>query len=664
MDTEFLQYYNEARGIAQINTTLRLLCSGFTDGLFADNAFECEVVNLRTGERTTLNNAEDCLDYLYTRDQQAPIELSIHHGSSETIIREPSEMWAFSKPFMQMRMGDNFQESNWHTAHYSMLASLNSETLSIANQLQFKQQVQETSPTQATAWDWLLAKKDAGEDIDALLLRISSFGGNPNHPFSKLRRRISTNHELSQDEVLQYFAEFGNTVRIPLYALNKTCADTRNTLDGESYEQFIQQNYPDQYADWAKQLQQRGLDAAQFVPVPVHPLNEEHLQKTLAEQITRGDVIRTDATIATSATISTRSMKPRTADAPYMKLTMPDIQLTAVARKLSLSAIRVAGPVTDLVKNALKHDPALSKDLRIVGEPCGVYFTPDKHAAYEDFTETMRDQSSSMSALMRENPSKLVKPDEIAIPLAGCFYGMGKDPETGQPSRPFILDIMKKAGVHDADSARSYFREYAQKVIRAELGVFARYGISFEAHQQNSYDIFTRNGHLAARMIQDLADGAQIYRPIYDLSPERRALTDQVTATMSAKNYTFNLTGKVEEPLRQVMHTTFKCHLFPVAAIMGKEFGITKTELMEIMRDEIGATLDDARAQTLPGMDEQQRITYQNFMIQVEDGLLRQPVLAKAFLTTLIAGNLTGYIDKMNQPNPFHSEQSSSMAAA
>ena len=40
------------------------------------------------------------------------------------------------------------------------------------------------------------------------------------------------------------------------------------------------------------------------------------------------------------------------------------------------------------------------------------------------------------------------------LPLATAFYHVGKDSQTGELSKPFIIDIMHHAGANDAASAK------------------------------------------------------------------------------------------------------------------------------------------------------------------------------------------------------------------
>lgn len=663
MQPSFLEHYNEARTIAQTNTSLRLLCSAFTDGLFTDHAFNCHAVNLRTGEETPLRNASDCIDFMYTRNPLDPIEIAIFEGADRTIIREPNEMWALIKPMAQLRMGDNFEESNWQTSQYSMLCSLNSETLSIAQQLEFKHTQAERSAHAGSTWQWLLDQKNQGFDTDALLLQISSFNGNPNHPFAKLRRKIRANQELSQEEIFQNFAEFGNPVALPLYALARNHAETRHANQADDYEAQIKNGYPHAYAAWVESLTTQGFNPDEYLPMPVHPLNESYMANQLHEAMAQGSVVKTGATIRAMPTISTRSLQPADPKAPVIKLTMPDIQLTGVARKLTPGAICTGAIMSDLIQCVLAEDSHINRSLRIVGEPGGIFFSPDGVTPYKDYTPAMREQSASLTALLRENPNQYVAGDEMAMPLAGCFHAVGYDADSGQLGKPLLVDIMRHAGVHDADTAKGYFQHYAHTVIEAQLGIFLRYGVALESHQQNSFNVFTADGQLRSRMVQDLADGAQIYRPVYEAVPELQQKVAHATRDLAPRNYAFNLTEDFEAPMSLLFSTTFKSNLFPAAAIIGKEFGISKTELLEIMRGEIVNELANARNRFNPSLPSQAQTSYQTFVDRVEDGLLHQPAMAKAFLTTLVSGNLSGYIDLVRQPNPFHRESATLSAA-
>jgi hypothetical protein len=100
----------------------------------------------------------------------------------------------------------------------------------------------------------------------------------------------------------------------------------------------------------------------------------------------------------------------------------------------------------------------------------------------------------------------------------------------------------------------------------------------------------------------------------------------------------------INMPMQKFLHTTFKSHIFPFAALVAKEYGISGTELLAVIKDEVSDILNAAKKEHMPHVSDDQK---DNFLARIEtirDGLLNKPVLDKAMLLMFI----TGSYDKIN----------------
>jgi siderophore synthetase component len=622
-ETSFLKYYSDARKIAAQNTLVRLIYCAINDKYIDPAEVTFTIAEKDSGKTFALGSKAEALDYLYSRQPDQDIVITMEEKGAKTIVDDPSEFWLWLKLSLEAKLGDNFDPDLWHSAQYAMMESLSKEALSVAKRLDMKQQVASQSAAHANTWDWVVDTHTPDSDsVDTFFYQIGSFAGSQHHPLSKLRRHMTNGRAVDDEKQMLYFAEYGNHFPLPVLAVSKQCLNVYNHESAPDYEQFFRESYPDAHKAWEESLRFKGKDPKDFYPAPLHPLNLRPMKNKLDKWVHSGDILETDATIEVYPNISTRSVRPKDSDAGHIKTTMPEIQLTGYPRSLPFFEASSAPGITHLAKEINKDNGGFEGTLQIIAEPYGFYFTPDK--GNDDAAEN----GIYLSGLFRENPRKLVPADNYVMPLASLISNVGRD-EDGH-SRSFLADIMKSNSVGDADQAKDYFRDYARTVLTGQLGIFAKYGVSLEAHQQNTYVAFSKKGRLNTTIVQDIVSNTYFYSPVLKYNKKYNKLSDEREEQLMFEP------KDMQEPMQQFIHTTLKSHLIPVVAIISREYGIDKHELMTILKKEIERTLECAKKEQEPHLVPAAKEAFGDHLKNIGKALLQDPTLDKAMLTMLL----------------------------
>ncbi len=623
-ETSFLKYYSDARKIAAQNTIVRLIYCAINDKYIDPAQVKFTIAEKDSGKTFALGSKAEALDYLYSRQPDQDIVITMEEKGTQTIVEDPSEFWLWLKPHMERKLSDDFDPDLWHSAQYSMLESLRKEALSVAKRMELKEQVAGQSAGHANTWDWLVdVHTPDSESVDTFFYQIGSFAGSQHHPLSKLRRHMTNGRAVDDEKQMMYFAEYGNHFPLPLLAVSKQCMNVYNHESSPDYEQYFRESYPEAYKSWSESLAAKGKDPKDFYPAPLHPLNLRPMKNKLAKWVASGDILETDASIEVYPNISTRTVRPKDSDAGHIKTTMPEIQLTGYPRSLPLFEASSAPGITHLAKEINQDNGGFEGTLQIIAEPYGFYFTPNK-ANVNDGIEN----GIYLSGLFRENPRKLVTADNYVMPLASLISNVGRDKDGH--SRSLLADIMQSNGVTDEQQAKDYFRDYASTVLTGQLGIFARYGVSLEAHQQNTYVAFSKKGRLNTTIVQDIVSNTYFYSPVLKYNKKYNTLSDEREEQLMFEP------KDMAEPMQQFIHTTLKSHLIPVAAIISREYGVDKKELMGILKDEIERTLDVARKEQEPQLIPAAKEAFSDHLKNIELALLHDPTLDKAMLTMLL----------------------------
>lgn len=638
---EALQDYGQARKLAEQNLTLRLVYSAMQEGIFEAQSR----LTVQTEDATVeLHNAREIYDYLYTRDSAQPERMTLHlHGEEHPVGEIGDFINRVLREEVIAAVPEASQNANWLQFQYEIMDSLNHEALAMTAKLHFAKSLEAEKAQHDNLFDWLKSERSqewmAGHnhDTDSFLLQMGSFNGHPTHPSSKMRLRLDPEragkrHTIEADEAQKYFPEFAPDVPLQLYAVKADRA-TSKTSDRDfpqGYRAYMEQAFPEAFSRWEAAIdEQRGKGAsADYIPIPVHPLQVDELAHRFAAQIEAGDILPLpQVRVEQRPTVSTRTLSPvERENEPQIKTTI-NMQMTSVVRTIAPARAYNSPVYSDVVGAIVESDDSIRPHIRPLMEQATAYWGTDADDKSKDYKDGYQ-----LCAVFKQNPAQLVNADEIRMPVATLLR---ESPFSG---KSVLADVLQSAGVETPEQAKQFMRDYADTVIKSEVGLLARYGVGLEGHQQNNDMVFdAATARPKATVYRDINGGIEVSEPVLrmngydmakDMHPVKKGLYDSI-----------------DLPLQQTMHTTFHSHLFPLTAILAKEFDMPQGELYAQIRESVQETLASAREEHMPAMlaklpesqQAQAQQTFEQSLDTIADNLLSREMETKCLLSMRLA---------------------------
>ncbi|CAK0867148.1 unnamed protein product, partial [Prorocentrum cordatum] len=204
---------------------------------------------------------------------------------------------------------------------------------------------------------------------------------------------------------------------------------------------------------------------------------------------------------------------------------------------------------------------------------------------------------------------------------SGALLGPGLH-ELPRPRAPHT-HLGSDERVSTNEMGRAWFSHYAGVVVRAQLGLLLRYGLSLEAHGQNTCLEFQEDGSLGRLICQELGGGA-----FWD--PERLAALPAVDfrREVYARD---DILEPFDKCVAVVRHTMLRLHLLPLAGEAAAFFELAEADLRRAVESTVRGAPGSAWAaqwaeDTLPAD------AYSRYAAAAVDGLLRPSGALKALL--------------------------------
>lgn len=592
-----LQHYAPARKLAEQNLALRLIYSAMQEGIIENATLHVDA----GGDSAELHNAREIYDYLYTRNDQQEARLNLHFMGEDFPITDISHFLnGVLREAVIAKVPEASQNANWLQFQYEIMDSLNHEALAMTAKRHFRQSLETEMQGQNNLFEWLKTERaqqwlaENNHDIDSFLLQMGSFNGHPTHPASKMRLKLDPErkgkrHPVEADEAQQIFPEFAPDVPLQLYAIrqDRSTSTTSRRDFPSGYRDYMRQSFPEAFGKWEHALEDKlgNGNAAEYVPMPVHPLQTGELAHRFAQQIADGDIIPLpEVTVVQRPTVSTRTLSPvNREDEPQIKTTI-NMQMTSVVRTIAPARAYNSPVYSDVVGDIVQHDAEIRPLIRPLMEQAAAYWGADPNPESQDYKDGYQ-----LGAVFKQNPAQLTHSGEIRMPVAAMLR---ESPFSG---KPVLVDIMHTAGVNSPEAAKQFLRDYADIVIKSEVGLLSRYGVGLEGHQQNNDMVFdAATGLPKATVYRDINGGIEASEPLLKMNGY-----DMVKDMHPLKKGVYD---SIDLPLQQTMHTTFHSHLFPLVATISKNFDIPQRELYGQIRESVTETLDAAHAQHMPKM--------------------------------------------------------------
>jgi len=412
-----------------------------------------------------------------------------------------------------------------------------------------------------------------------LLLEQWGCVGHPFHPAHKSKPGLCV------EEVVALSPEFQPQLELVLGALKASVARVSSEAAASfSYRNWMAVQFPKEMAAWSDTLYKLGEDPKTWLPLPIHPYQAQRvLPQKFAVEISAGllKISNDFPRLRASPTMSFRTMaSSENPAAPHLKLPV-SLQLTSAQRTVSPRASVMGPRVTDLLRAVVLKEDGFGKTLDILGEVVGLHYIDPLGDA---------DRAKHLSILFRENPMTRRRGGCLPVPVAALFADSPID------GRVIITELVARACGDDAQGALSYFRHYAQIVLKASLSAYLVYGIAFEAHQQNSLILLNEQGKAQQLLLRDFGD-IRIYAP---------ALHAQ---KMQIENYQAGHILFDDEVIvrEKFLHTTMLCHLVELMAVLARCYQQNEDDYWQILHHVTVTLFDQLRERCEPKRWERER---------------------------------------------------------
>lgn len=324
--------------------------------------------------------------------------------------------------------------------------------------------------------------------------------GHPSHPTDRSKP------DLDLSQILSYSPDFNANVNLILGALKTDHVSTDSMIKGEAISPtdiriYWHEYFPSQMKIWQEELKKTGLNAQNYLPIPIHPwqakyslptlFNNELQQKTL--------VLFENITIKTLPTLSFRSMLPLSNRAPCLKVPVA-IKMTSAKRLLSVRSAHMGPRFSSLMKQLLNKLPQVEEYFSLQPEDIGLH--------YQSPTQPNDQLASHLSYICRQNACNSAKPDEIMLPAASLLA-----PDI--QGKPLWLSILQHQGNEDWSAAMKQLAQYSKVLCHGPLAFYLHTGIGLEVHQQNTVLVCNQQGNIKRCLTRDFG-AFRIYLPQFN----------------------------------------------------------------------------------------------------------------------------------------------------
>ncbi|WP_434752756.1 IucA/IucC family protein [Paenibacillus amylolyticus] len=240
--------------------------------------------------------------------------------------------------------------------------------------------------------------------------RIAALRDRPFHPSSKAKIGFSA------EDVAEYAAEFGKTIRLRWVAI-KQDAVQQGCENGLSILDML---YDVQREEVQAEFHRRGLSMNEYLPMPVHPWQLEHIiLPRFTKEIVEGSIVVLDVQIGdVFATSSLRSMAQSAESALMLKLPVSVLSLGA-ARYLPVVKLLNGLVGENMLRQAVACDETLKDKVYMCEEQNWWGFMPESMGLFDDHPRHLAAQIRVYPAELLDDAYKIVPMAALGVNLDG-----------------------------------------------------------------------------------------------------------------------------------------------------------------------------------------------------------------------------------------------------
>lgn len=457
--------------------------------------------------------------------------------------------------------------------------------------------------------NFIAALRSSDEPNPSLLLEQWGALGHPWHPSYK------TKLGLGAEEVMALSPEFAARFDAPVAAIREDVAQLAFSTGRSDYRQWFAAAYPQLWRRWAAALAERGLDAGQWLPLPLHPFQAQRvITERFADELRAGELLLLPQVAMTVApTMSFRTVVPLASPTePHVKLPV-SLRLTSVQRTVSPKSAVMGPRVTRLLRSILADERGFNGALDIVDEEAGLHYIDPQG---DD------DRARHLSVLFRTNPMARRGPGRLPLPVGALFVD---SPLNG---RPLVTDLVGPAFGDHGEGAEAFYAAYCGVALQAVLGPYLLYGIAFEAHQQNSFIMVDDQHRPVQLLVRDFGD-IRIHAPTL-----RRA-----GLMLNAYRQGHTLFDADERVRDKMLHAFMLCHLAELGLLLACSYNVAEARFWDILRCRTEAVFDSLR----PRVDADRWQAERHALVHAD-----WP--AKSFLRMRLADSAEDVVERMANP--------------
>lgn len=325
----------------------------------------------------------------------------------------------------------------------------------------------------------------------------------------------------SADDFAAYAPETGSDVRLLWIAVRRSEAHLSLAHDLDEHELYATELGADVVASFEERLESLGLDAADYLYLPVHPWQWTHrLAITFAPDLARRSIVLLgEGPGAHRAQQSIRTFFPiEHPTRSYVKVALA-IQNMGFVRGLSPAYMAATPAINDWVADVVNSDETLAGcGFSVLREHAAIGWTGDVFHRLADSSPYRK----MIAALWRESPMERLAPGERLATMASLLH---RDRE----GVALATELVRASGLPAEEWVATYLRAYLRPLVHCLLA----YDLAFMPHGENL--VMVLDGHVPTRMLMkdigeevavmgDLPLPPEVERIRADVPPDVRAL--------------------------------------------------------------------------------------------------------------------------------------------